>query len=337
MKKTVVRKTVVKKTVMRRAFTPALLAVSLAAPGLAYAECGDVTITEMGWASNEVVTGVAKFLMEQGYGCNVRVVPSDTVPAVTSVAENNEPDIVTELWLNSAGEAYLRLEEQGRVERLGRVLDPGGVEGWWIPTYLAEQHPELTTIEGIMENPELVDARFNNCPDGWGCRVVNDNLIRALNLEDAGIDIFNHGSGETMASSMASAVQNGEPWFGYYWGPTVPLGKYDMTRVELGDYDEEVHVRNQTADADDPGVSDFPAATVLTSVTTDFREREPDVAEMLSQMTFRTSDMSEILAWMDENNASGEEATVYFLTEYTEDWSGWVSDAARARLENLLN
>lgn len=322
---------------MKRSLSSAALSASLLVPGLAFADCGEVTITEMGWASNEVVTGVATFLMEQGYGCEVSVVPSDTVPAVTSVAENGEPDVVTELWLNSAGEAYLRLEEEGRVERLGRVLDPGGVEGWWIPSYLAEEHPELTTIEGIMANPELVDARFNNCPDGWGCRVVSDNLIRALDLEEADIEIFNHGSGETLASSMASAVQSNEPWFGYYWGPTVPLGKYEMTRVEIGDYDAAIHTRNQTQDADNPGVSDFPAATVLTSVTTDFKEREPEVAEMLSRMTFRTSDMSAILAWMDDNNASGQEATVYFLTEYPDDWSGWVNDAARERLVNLLN
>ena len=40
---------------------------------------------------------------------------------------------------------------------------------------------------------------------------------------------------------------------------------------------------------ENPGVSDFPAATVLTSVTTDFKEREPEVAEMLSNLTFETA------------------------------------------------
>jgi glycine betaine/proline transport system substrate-binding protein len=61
------------------------------------------------------------------------VIPSDTIPAVASVAENNEPDIVTELWLNSTGDVYNRLRDEGRIVRLGAVLDPGGVEGWWIP------------------------------------------------------------------------------------------------------------------------------------------------------------------------------------------------------------
>ncbi|HBS50339.1 MAG TPA: glycine/betaine ABC transporter substrate-binding protein, partial [Rhodobacteraceae bacterium] len=93
---------------------------------------------------------ISNFLLEQGYGCDVTVVPSDTTPAVTSLSENNEPDIVPELWTNSTGEAYDKLKEAGRVIELTSVLEPGGVEGWWIPTYLAEEHPELTTIEGVM-------------------------------------------------------------------------------------------------------------------------------------------------------------------------------------------
>ncbi|MEX1215945.1 ABC transporter substrate-binding protein [Saccharospirillum sp.] len=320
-----------------RKSTLVMAAGALSMSSVAFADCGEVSITEMGWASNEVVTGVASFLMEEGYGCDVTVVPSDTVPAVTSVAENGEPDIVTELWLNSTGEVYNRLEKEGRIQRLGKVLEPGGVEGWWIPTYLAEEHPELTTIEGVMNNPELVGGQFNNCPDGWGCRVVSDNLIRALDLESSGIEVFNHGSGQTLASSMASAFEDEEPWFGYYWGPTVPLGKYDMTRVVLGEVNEEIHARNQNQNADNPGVSDFPAAPILTAITTDFQEREPEVADMLSHLSFETGVMSSILAWMDENNASGEEATVYYLQNYSDKWSEWLNDEARSNLANLIN
>ncbi len=299
--------------------------------------CGEVSITEMNWASASIVTKVAEFIMSEGYGCTVAVVPSDTTPAVTSLAENNEPDIVTELWLNSTGEAYAKLEEEGKVERVAEVLSPGGVEGWWLPTYLVDEHPELATIEGIMENPELVGGQFNNCPDGWGCRIVNDNLIQALALEEHGIEVFNHGSGETLATSMAAAVQDEEPWFGYYWGPTVPLGKYDMTSVDLGEYKEEVHQANQNKDNPDPGVSAFPAAPVLTTVTADFKEREPEVAEFLGNMAFDTETMSAVLAWQDENNASAEEAAVYFLTNNTDTWSTWLNDGARENLANVLN
>ena len=50
-----------------------------------------------------------------------------------------------------------------------------------------------------MANPKLVGGKFKNCPDGWGCRIVNDNLIRAFNLEDSGIEVLNHGFGEKIA------------------------------------------------------------------------------------------------------------------------------------------
>ncbi|MDR9394647.1 ABC transporter substrate-binding protein [Roseovarius sp. SYSU LYC5161] len=317
-----------------------LAAGAMAAPVAAHAQsddCGNVSITEMNWASAQVVTSVASFIMEQGYDCNVSVVSSDTIPAVTSVAENGEPDIVTELWLNSTGDTYDELRDAGKVVEAGDVLDPGGVEGWWIPTYLAEEHPELTTIEGILENPELVGGRFYNCPEGWGCRVVSDNLSAALDLEGNGIEVFNSGSGQVLATSMADAVLEEEPWFGYYWGPTVPLGKYDMTKIDLGDVKPDVHARNQNADTDNPGVSDFPAAPIVTAVTSELRETKPQVFELMQNMTFKTSNMSAVLAWKDENNASADEAAVYYLTNFQDQWQNWLSDDARANLDSILN
>ena len=320
----------------RLIFGAAFAALAAPSAALAQDQCGEVTITQMNWDSAAIVTAVSQFLMEQGYGCDVTVVPSDTTPAIASLAENNEPDIVTELWTNSAGDVYDKLRTDGNIVELGSVLNPGGVEGWWLPTYLVEEHPELATIEGIMANPELVGGMFNNCPDGWGCRVVNDNLIRAFNLEDSGIEVFNHGSGETLATSMAAAYQSEEPWFGYYWGPTTPLGMFDMTSIDLGQYDAELHQANQNADASNPQASAFPAAPVLTIVTKDFMTSHPDVAALMGNVTFETATMSQLLAWKEDNNASNEEAAVYFLQNNPDAWSGWINAAATENLSALL-
>ena len=323
---------------MKRYILSAALAACIA-PGVAMAQddCGEITIAEMNWASAGIVVAVSNFLLEQGYGCDVTIVPSDTTPAVTSLSENNEPDIVPEMWPNSAGDAYKQIKADGKIVELTSVLDPGGVEGWWIPTYLAEAHPELTTIEGVMENPDLVGGMFNNCPDGWGCRIVNDNLIRAMNLEDSGIEIFNHGSGETLATSMASAVESEEPWFGYYWGPTTPLGKFDMTKVSLGEEIPAAQTANQNANSPEAAVTEFATAPILTVVTKEFQESHPEVTELMSNVQFKTDQMSSLLAWMDENNATSEEAAVYFLSTNTDVWQAWVNEDARQRLSNLLD
>ncbi|WP_047030277.1 ABC transporter substrate-binding protein [Hoeflea sp. IMCC20628] len=317
-------------------FAAAVAALASPTAALAQENCGEVTITQMNWDSAAIVTAVSKFLMEQGYGCDVTAVPSDTTPAMTSLSENNEPDIVTELWENSAGDAYKKLKADGKIVELGNVLDPGGVEGWWLPTYLVEEHPELATIDGVMANPELVGGMFNNCPDGWGCRIVNDNLIRAYDLEGKGFEIFNHGSGETLATSMAAAFESKEAWFGYYWGPTTPLGKFDMTSIDMGEYNEEAFLASQNADAPDPKPSAFPAASVLTIVTKDFMASHPDIAKLMSNVTFQTDTMSQLLAWKEEKNASNEEAAVYFLKNNPDAWSGWINDSAKEKLAVLL-
>lgn len=293
--------------------------------------CGEVSITEMNWASAGIVTGVSKFLMEQGYDCKVTVVPSNTVPAVASMAETGKPDIVTEMWTNSAPE-YKNLEAEGKVKTVAKVLSDGGVEGWWIPDYLAAEHPELTTIEGVLAHPELVGGVFNNCPEGWGCRVANDNLKVAYDFAGHNMPVFDHGSGETLAASIASAYADKKPWFGYYWAPTAVLGKYPMVKVDVGPYNAEAHVCNQTVGCENPQKSDFPSAEVLTGVTAAFAEREPAIVELMSHVSFTNAQMGEVLAWQEDNKASIDESVVHFLTTYPEVWSAWVTPEAKEKL-----
>lgn len=321
---------------MKKLILGAALTV-FAAPAFAKEEtCGQVSISQMNWASAAVVTNVASFILENGYGCDVRKVPTDTVPVVVSVAENNEPDIVTELWLNGVGEVYDRLENEGRLVELGPVLDPGGVDAWWIPDYLAEQYPELKTIDGILENPELVGGRFHNCPVGWGCRVLNDNLLPAFGVEEAGIEIFNHGSGETLASSIASAYEDKKPWFGYYWAPTAIIGRYNLVKVDMGPVNEEEFAKVQDPGAKDVSRTGFPPGAVVTAVTSSFSDEHPELVDFLSQMTFPNDTMNEILLWMEENNATGEEGAVYFLSNHQDTWSGWLNDRAAENLTQML-
>lgn len=330
------------RVITRTSTFAAATVASLMAMNTGASACGNVTISEMNWASSQVVTAVAKFIMENGYGCTVQTVPSSTVPVVTSLRENNSPDIATELWLNGA-QALPAMLESGQVKELTRVLSDGGVEGWYIPQYLAEKHPELKTIDGILKNPELVGNRFHQCPSGWGCQIANANITKAFAIEDAGIEVFQHGSGETLATSIAAAYEDKKPWFGYYWAPTAVLGKYPMVRVDLGEVRPDKHACNADKDWQSkeeckggPFKSQYPASPVATVVTSTFAEREPDVVKLLENLSFTNEQMGQILAWKKDNNASTEEAAVFFLTNYKSVWGNWINDAAKDKLATLL-
>ncbi|MCZ4352811.1 ABC transporter substrate-binding protein [Roseovarius aestuarii] len=319
---------------MKRLILTTACVVGFAAPAVADT-CGEVTITQMDWASANVVTSVAKFLMEQGYGCDVTAVPSSTPTALTSVAETGTPDILTELWVNTAP-AYDKLIAEGKLVELTDVLSDGGIEGWWVPQYVVDAHPEAATLEGILANPDLVGGRFDNCPDGWGCRTVNDNMNRVIDMQGNGIEVFDHGSGETLATAIASAYANKEPWFGFYWSPTAILGKYPMVQVDIAPYEAEVHTCNSSKECAEPGLSAYPSAAVKTAATNSFQQREPQIAELMSNISFTNEQMNGILAWMEDNNASAEEGAVYFLTSNKDLWADWLNDAAREKLSAVL-
>jgi len=312
-----------------------LIAVGMIASTAHAEECGEVSLMKADWGSAQIVTAVSKFLMEEGYGCEVNTVPLSTNPALVSVSETGEPDILTEIWTNGAP-AYKGLLESGAIIQVTEVLSDGGVEGFFVPNYLLEKHPELATIEGIAANPELVGNRFHNCPEGWTCLNVSTNLLKAGGLIDAGIDNFVHGSGETLAASIAAAHENKEPWFGFYWAPTSVLGKYPMTLVEMAPHDPEKHTCNITADCATPSMSAFPRSVVVTVLSKEFMAKNSEISNLMTNLSFTNSQMGETLAWVEDNNASYDEGAVYFLTTYKDVWGSWLNEAARENLSSLL-
>ena len=107
----------------------------LVTSGAVLAECGKVTVGEMNWNSARVIANVEKFILETGYGCEVELVQTATVPAMTSMVEKGEPDIASEIWINSVRESFDNGVAEGRIVSAGNVLADGGVRrGGCLPT-----------------------------------------------------------------------------------------------------------------------------------------------------------------------------------------------------------
>jgi len=100
--------------------------------------------------------------------------------------------------------------------------------------------------------------------------------------------------------------------------------------------DADAHTCNGSADCENPTFSAYPEAKVTTAVSGAFMEREPKIAELLKNVSFTNAQMGEVLAWRLDNNASNEEAAVYFLSTYPDVWSSWLDDDAKAKLAALL-
>lgn len=308
-------------------------------------ECGSVTIADMNWNSATFIANLDRFILEHAYGCSAELVAGDTMPTGTSMVEKGEPDVAPELWSNSFRAAIDTGVAEGRLVLAGKVFSDSGEEGFWVPGYMVAERPELATIQGVIEHADLFKnpedpskSLLMGCPSGWNCQISAENLFRALNLEEAGFELGDPGSGAGLAGSLAKAYERGEPWFGYYWAPTALLGKYQMVKVDFGSGADVEEFRSCTTQADcpDPKPTMYPPSPVHTLVTADLAERSPSAIAYLSQRAFSNSFLNALLAWMEENQADGETAMVHFLTNNEDMWRPWVPDDALPRVKAAL-
>ena len=308
-------------------------------------ECGRVTVANMNWQSAEVLAAVDKMVLEKGYGCQVEIVPGDTMPTLTSMMEKGEPDVAPESWINSVREPLDAAVKEGRLHYAAKSLPDGGVEGWWIPKYIADANPGIKTIDDALKRPDLFPAAeakgkggVHNCPSGWNCQLSTGNAFKAWGAEDKGFVLIDTGSAAGLDGSIAKAFERKQGWLGYYWAPTSILGKYEMVKLDAGvphnkaDWDS----CNAKADCANPKKNDWAVSEVVTVVTDRFKKSGGDAYNYLSKRGWSNQTVGQLMAWMTDNQATGEDGAIHFLQNYPQVWEKWVSPAAAKKIKAAL-
>ena len=323
---------------MKKLLASTVLAVGLMGfAGAASAEeCGRVTIANMNWASAEVLANIDQIILSEGYGCQAELVAGDTTPTLTSMVEKQEPDVAPEAWINSLRTLLDAAVAEGKLHYASESLSDGGVEGWWIPKYTAEAHPELFPAPG-MENEGK--GGVYNCPEGWGCRIITTNLFKAYGAEEKGWVTVETGSAAGLDGSIAKAYERENPWLGYYWAPTAILGKYEMVKLDAGVPHDDAAWKacNSKTECDKPQKNDWARAEVFTVITDRFQKAGGPAVEYLAKRSWGNDTVNGLLAWMSDNQATGEDGARHFLKTQPEVWEAWVSkdvaDKVRAALD----
>lgn len=318
--------------------------VSVFFSGSVWADCGRVSIAEMNWASAQVIAHIDKHFLSEGYGCRVELVPGDTMPTATSLVEKGEPSVAPELWSQNIKNILDPAEKEGRIKNVGKVFSQGGMEALWVPTFMVEKNPELATIEGVLKHPELFPhpedsgkGAFYGCPAGWNCQITTTQMYKAYNMKAAGFEFVDPGSGGALAAAMGSEYNKGKGWFGYYWGPTAILGKYNMTKLDEGVPHNAKKWISEINDLEvsNPSKNRYPASTVETYVGKDMMDNQV-VMNFLEKRSFSNDTLNKILAWKEAEQAEADETAEYFIQNYKSEWSKWVSSSVKAKIEASL-
>jgi len=310
------------------------------------ADCGTITIASMNWQSAEVLSSLDKIILNEGYGCQAEITVGDTVPTITSMAEKGQPDIAPEAWIDLLPDVVKKGTEDGKIVQVGSPLPDGGNQGWWIPKYFADANPTIKTIPDLLKHPELFPGKEDpskgallNGPQGWGGTVVTTQLFKAFEGEKANFTLVDTGSAAGLDGAIAKAYERKEGFATYYWAPTALLGKYPMVKLGAGVPNDSAEWKrcNTVADCPDPKPNSWPVDTVVTLVAKSFAEKAgPDVMGYLEKRSWSNETVNALMAWMTDNQASGEDGAKHFLKENKDAWTKWVSPEAAKKIEASL-
>jgi len=307
-------------------------------------ECGDVSIARMNWASAEVIAEIDNLILSEGYGCSTELVAGDTMPTFTSMNEKGTPDLAPELWVNAVRAPLDAAVAEGEMIIAAEILEEGGVEGWWIPKYVADANPDIKTVADALARPDLFPApeddsrgAVHNCPSGWNCQISTDSVFRANDAEGKGFELVDTGSAAGLDGSIAKAYEREEGWLGYYWAPTAILGRYEMVKLDMGPHDkEEWDTCTSVLDCEDPKPNGWAKSEVFSVVTDDFAEKAGVAMDYIGTRQWKNQTVNELLSWMSDNQATGEEAAIYFLENNEDVWGKWVDADVAEKVKAAL-
>ena len=157
-------------------------------------------------------------------------------------------------------------------------------------------------------------------------------------MEAKGWDLVDPGSSAGLDALINKAVNDGSNILTYYWAPTAILGKLPMYMLEpnVPHDKDEWETCTGIADCANPKPNAWGFSAVETVVTSNFAEEASVAMDYISTRAFDNATLNSLLAWMADNQATGEEGAIYYLQNNVDDWSSWVSDDVKQKVLEAL-
>jgi glycine betaine/proline transport system substrate-binding protein len=279
-----------------------------------------INIVANPWTASMLNAEVAKQLIESELGYPVEIVAIDENTMFTGMSDGSL-DAALEIWPSGVTEDEQAFFDDGSVLNIGELGTVGKI-GWFVPSYLIEEHPELATWEGFADPDNA--ALFSTAETGDLGRFLGtdpsysqyDEAIIA-NLELPFQVIFSGSEAATVAD-LDARVAAQEPIVMYWWTPTAAVAKYDLVNVLLPDYSEECY-------ADPAAIAcDYPEDVLIKAASAQLGEKAPDVLAFLEAFTITTEDQLSMLPAVEIDGEDAADVAARWITENEAVWSAWL-------------
>ncbi|MBL3806439.1 ABC transporter substrate-binding protein [Streptomyces sp. BRB081] len=285
-----------------------------------YANAGDgksVTLSLQSWVGAQANVAVAQYLLEHELGYRVDTVQIDEVPAWDALSQGRV-DAILEDWGHPEEEKRY-VEDKKTITAAGDVGVTGHI-GWFVPTYFAEKHPDVTHWKNLdkyadqLRTPE--SGGKGQLMDGSPSYVTNDKaLVKNLDLD---YQVVFAGSEAAQITQIKQFAKEEKPFLSYWYQPQWLFEKVPMTEVELPPYEEG-------CDADPDKVAcAYPETPLQKYLNTDFAENGGEAAEFLKNFEWTTEDQNQVSLWIADRKMDPQEAAEKWVEANESTWKAWL-------------
>ncbi|MFJ9670434.1 ABC transporter substrate-binding protein [Streptomyces sp. NPDC101221] len=276
-----------------------------------------VTLSVQSWVGAQANVAVAEYLLEHELGYRVDTVQVDEVPAWDALSQGRV-DAILEDWGHPEQEQ--RYVEDKKTIAAGGGLGVTGHIGWFVPTYFAKKHPDVTDWKNLNKYADLLRTAESGGKgqllDGSPSYVTNDKaLVKNLNLD---YQVVFAGSEAAQITQMQQFAKEKKPFLSYWYTPQWLMEKVPMTEVKLPPYEEG-------CDADPAEVDcAYPVTPLQKYLNADFAKNGGDAAEFLKNFTWTTEDQNEVSLMIAEKKMRPQVAAEKWVESHKSVWKKWL-------------
>lgn len=251
------------------------------------------------WADAEAVTKLAKSVLEDRLGYNVKLTLADIAIQYSGVA-SGDLDVMMMAWLPQTHKDYWA-KVSGDVVDLG-PLYLGAKLGWAVPAYIPED--QLSSIEDLKNEDvqEKLGGKIIGIDPGAGLMRLSKQAV-----EDYGLDDYElvSSSGAGMTAQLDRAVQRDNWIVVTAWNPHWMFSAYDLRYLK-----------------DPKGV--LGAAEHIDAVARQgFYQDHPEAAAFLARMFLPLNELEAIM--YEAQQSSYEEAVANYIKNHEARINYWVT------------
>jgi glycine betaine/proline transport system substrate-binding protein len=290
--------------------------------------CGrqPITIARMQWPTSALLAEIHARLLRDNYGCDVEVQESDMATVGSSMGASGQPAVAPEMWIARIAEIWNAALQGQKVRQGGATYAEQVFEGWFVPDFVAQTWPDVTSIEGLKARAAEMGggskAKFITCPVDWGCNIVNRNMLRANGL-DGLFEVVEPANRFELDTLIAEAVSRREPIVFYYWQPNAILAQFSFREVALGSYNKDNFLCLGRRACPSPLPTGFAPDPVIIAVSEWVFIEAPEIASYVQRARMPFAEMNGMLQQLTEAGVTIESVAERFIAERGAVWRPW--------------